>query len=115
MHTDDTLSLFEVATIGLGRAARNFKRSTCSFYHTTELPHEYATRGRREAALAAKNPQPSTSTVRPSTGGPKVKTLNLSTYKFHALGDYVRTIRQFGTTDSYSTQTVVHIPFCFCS
>lgn len=34
------------------------------------------------------------------------KVLNLSTYKVHALGDYVNTIRTFGTTDSYSTQTV---------
>ena len=32
--------------------------------------------------------------------------LNLFTYKFHALGDYVRTIRLFGGTDSYSTQLV---------
>jgi hypothetical protein len=36
----------------------------------------------------------------------KVKILNLFTYKLHALGDYVQTIRLFGTTDSYSTQTV---------
>jgi hypothetical protein len=36
----------------------------------------------------------------------KVKVFNISTYKLHALGDYVRTIRMFGTTDSYSTQTV---------
>lgn len=36
----------------------------------------------------------------------KVKLLNLFTYKLHALGDYVRTIRLFGTTDSYSTQIV---------
>jgi hypothetical protein len=37
---------------------------------------------------------------------PKLKTLNIFTYKFHALGDYVRSIRVFGTTDSYSTQLV---------
>lgn len=36
----------------------------------------------------------------------KVKNLNLYTYKHHALGDYVRMIRMFGTTDSYSTQIV---------
>jgi hypothetical protein len=36
----------------------------------------------------------------------KVQILNLFTYKLHALGDYVRTIRAFGTTDSYSTQIV---------
>jgi hypothetical protein len=34
------------------------------------------------------------------------KLLNLNTYTYHALGDYVRTIRTFGTTDSYSTQPV---------
>jgi hypothetical protein len=34
------------------------------------------------------------------------KKFNMATYKFHALGDYVQTIRMFGTTDSYSTQTV---------
>jgi hypothetical protein len=37
---------------------------------------------------------------------PRTKTLNLTTYKVHALGDYVNTIRRFGTTDSYTTQTV---------
>ena len=34
------------------------------------------------------------------------KKFNLSTYKFHAIADYPRTIRMFGPTDSYSTQTV---------
>jgi hypothetical protein len=43
---------------------------------------------------------------------PKVKTLNLFTYKFHALGDYVQTIHLFGTTDSYSTQIVCVSQLC---
>ena len=30
----------------------------------------------------------------------------MSTYKLHALGDYVRSIWLFGTTDNYSTQVV---------
>jgi hypothetical protein len=38
--------------------------------------------------------------------GQQPKTLNLNTYKFHALGDYTSTIRQYGTTDSYSTEAV---------
>jgi hypothetical protein len=42
----------------------------------------------------------------------KKKTLKISTYKFHALADYVRTIRMFGTTDSYSTQTVRTPLYC---
>jgi hypothetical protein len=42
----------------------------------------------------------------PSNNTRKPKLLNLETYTYHALGDYVRTIRTFGTTDSYSTQPV---------
>jgi hypothetical protein len=42
--------------------------------------------------------------------GSREKTFNLNTYKFHALGDYVATIRQFGTTDSYSTEMVCPSP-----
>jgi hypothetical protein len=36
----------------------------------------------------------------------KPKSLNIFIYKVHALGDYARTIRRLGPTDSYSTQTV---------
>ena len=36
----------------------------------------------------------------------KVRTLNLQTYKLHALGDYMEQIQTYGTVDSYSTQTV---------
>lgn len=36
----------------------------------------------------------------------KPKGFNLNTYKLHSLGDYADTIRQYGTTDSYSTQLV---------
>jgi hypothetical protein len=51
--------------------------------------------------------QPGLSTpLKPHEERRKRKQLNISTYKFHALPDYVRTIRMFGTTDSYSTQTV---------
>lgn len=39
-------------------------------------------------------------------GGRKTKKFNLNTYKFHAMGDYVRSIRLFGTTDSFTTQIV---------
>lgn len=38
--------------------------------------------------------------------GRRRKTLNLSTFKGHSLGDYVDTIRTYGTTDSYSTEPV---------
>ena len=45
--------------------------------------------------------------VRPTgAAGRRPKTLNLNTYKYHALGDYTATIRRYGTTDSYSTEPV---------
>jgi hypothetical protein len=36
----------------------------------------------------------------------RTKTFNLDTYKYHSLGDYTEHIRQYGTTDSYSTEPV---------
>ena len=38
--------------------------------------------------------------------GRRKKTFNLNTYKAHALGDDVETIRRYGTTDFYSTEPV---------
>ncbi len=40
------------------------------------------------------------------SSGQKPRSLNLFTYKWHALGDYVRAIRLFGGTDGFSTQVV---------
>lgn len=47
-----------------------------------------------------------TATSKAKSAGKLRKTLNLNTYKDHALGDYVETIRRIGTTDSYSTESV---------
>ncbi|KAJ7830053.1 hypothetical protein B0H14DRAFT_1199605 [Mycena olivaceomarginata] len=58
-------------------------------------------------------PDPSIITAsQPSTQNPpsapalkkKKKVLNMNTYKYHSLGDYIQFIRLFGPTDSYSTQ-----------
>jgi len=97
MHTADTLAFFDTATTVLGQSVRKFHKTTCAYYPTMELPHEYAARGRREAALASKQ-------MKSTTSRAKHKSLNLSTYKFHALGDYVNTIKLMGTTDNYTTQ-----------
>lgn len=109
LHTDDTLTFFDSATVVLARSVRKFQSTTCAHYHTTELPHEHAARGRREAALSSK--QPKSALARrlqkgKSVSTAKVKSLNLHTYKYHALADYPNTIRRMGTTDSYSTQPV---------
>ncbi|RDB18275.1 hypothetical protein Hypma_000641 [Hypsizygus marmoreus] len=136
LHTDATLEFLEEATTQIGRQLRRFESFTCSMFATKELPKEEAARGRRQAqkkartapaatAAAVPSVAPSTapstaSTTEPRTAGPstantaaplakpprKKKLFNLFTYKLHALGDYVRTIKWFGTTDSYSTQPV---------
>lgn len=87
LHTDSTLDLLEGVTREFGRLMRQFRNKTSDKFNTVELPRETGAR----------------------KGGAHSKKLNLNTYKFHALGDYVATIRLFGTTDSYSTQSVSSI------
>lgn len=104
MHTDETLTVMERATAELGRLLRQFRDQTCSKFATTELPREAQARQRRAQATGD---APNTSATRTaSSSSRKKRTLNLFTPKFHALGDYVPSIRLFGTTDSYSTQLV---------
>jgi len=104
IHTDETLDLFQTSTMTLTVAMRRFLKVTCTAYVTQELPKETAARGRRTAALSAKNS--ARTDKKGATSGSKRKTLNLATYKYHALSDYPETIRRFGTTDNYNTQIV---------
>jgi hypothetical protein len=95
LHTDTTLALFSQVTTSFGNRLRTFKEKTCKMYPTRELEREQAARVRRKS----KQQECDRSARQP-------KQLNLNTYKYHSLGDYVHTIRRFGTTDSYSTQPV---------
>jgi hypothetical protein len=119
MHTDVTLELLSQVTISFGTRIRAFQQKTCAAFSTHELERERAARVRRQdkikkvAAETNSNVQKGTkatsktnSQPRTSGSGRQLKQFNLNTYKFHALGDYCNTIRRFGTTDSYSTQTV---------
>lgn len=83
MHTSTTLDLLEKCTVHFGQLMRKFRDVTFIEFNTVALP--------REARKA-------------SSTGKKRKGLNLNTYKFHSLGDYVRAIKLFGCTDSFSTQ-----------
>ena len=65
----------------------------------------------RESADAT-NPISEPAPAAPSEGPRKPKHLNLKTYTYHVLGDYVKTISYFGTTDSYSTQSVSFNRLC---
>ncbi|KAJ7118067.1 hypothetical protein C8R44DRAFT_595931, partial [Mycena epipterygia] len=104
MHSTPLLARLSHTTTHLGRQLRHFVTHTRSQFDTCELPKEEAARGRRKAR---KTKSKSTPVPRKNTAaGSKVKTMNLNTYKLHSIGDYVRCILSFGTTDSYSTQTV---------
>jgi hypothetical protein len=100
MHSESTVTFLEETFKKLAQKLRKFQRDTCSAFKTTELPKEKAARHRRLAQRSETNTTPSESS------GARLKSFNLSTYKFHAMGDYVRTIRLFGSTDSFTTQMV---------
>ncbi|KAJ3533279.1 hypothetical protein NMY22_g7397 [Coprinellus aureogranulatus] len=94
MHHDLTLDLLDYWTILLGAEFRKF-HELCSSIPTKELKKEADARARREGKS---NGKAASSSRKPAS-------LNIFTIKFHYLGDYSSTIRKFGTTDSYSTET----------
>jgi len=98
LHTDTTLAFFDTVTSILGEQLWYFLKTTCEAFQTKETPSEVASRARRNAQKANSSGS--------GTTGAQQRGLNLSTYKLHALGHYPDTIRRFGTTESYSTQTV---------
>lgn len=75
-----------------------------------ELPSETAACWRQ---MESKSNTSSSTAHTTSAVHPKL--FNLSTYKLHALGDYVHTIHLFGMTDSYTTQIVGHFIFLMVS
>ena len=110
LHTDETLQIMEGVTSSLGNVLRKFSCDTCTAFPTYELKREVMSRHRRKTQAYSS----STSTRTSSTVTRQPKTLNLCTYKLHALGDYASSIRMFGSTDSYSTQPVsAHVQMYF--
>lgn len=94
MHTENTLAILRNTTVLLGDALRMFKDKTCSAFSTRELAREALARTRRST------------NGDPANSGRRGKTLNLNTAKLHFLGDYASTIPEYGTAESYSTETV---------
>jgi hypothetical protein len=104
LHTEHMLDLFQALTKSLAAMMCRFLKVTCKYYNTQELPKEMAAHGQCTATLAAKG---SSCTGRAkNTGARKRKKLNLATYKYHMLVDYLETIRRFGTMDNYNMQVV---------
>ncbi|KIM63149.1 hypothetical protein SCLCIDRAFT_24518 [Scleroderma citrinum Foug A] len=102
MHTETTLYHFDNCMTRLGQDIRRFSRDCCTKFNTYDLPRETAARAQHRGAKNAK--AGTTSDVTSTSEGRKQRTFNMSTYKLHALGDYVKAIREFSTTDNYSTQ-----------
>ncbi|KAH7917228.1 hypothetical protein BV22DRAFT_1026772, partial [Leucogyrophana mollusca] len=102
MHSDDTLGIMEQLTKALGAALRAFQSDTCPAFQTKELQREVEARQRRQLHVKSKKTLKAQSTANGPAADPS--NFSLETYKFHALGDYTTHIRQFGTTDSYSTE-----------
>jgi hypothetical protein len=103
MHTDATLEMLDDETTVLGMQLRDFQLSTCSVYKTRELMREKKARERRE------NKKPGSQTNQ-DVGERRPMMFNLQTYKFHSLGDYVSTIKRYGTSDSFTSAIVSHLP-----
>ena len=79
---------------------RKFRDVTKSDFATFELPREMAAWKRRSKGKEMEE------ISNPKSTSQKPKTLNLFTYKWHALADYVHSIHLFGGTDGFSTQLV---------
>lgn len=77
LHTEKTLKFFDKAIQSLHRSVVNFQENTCSTYQMTELPQESAAHGHRQAALATRD-----GSTGPMNLKPKLKCLNLTTYKY---------------------------------
>ena len=103
LHSDDSLGLLDQSLKNLSMQLRRFVKVTCAAFETKELPSEVKARQRHQQTQAEKR---NMTDVPSSSGSPHTKRINMHTYKFHALGDYVNTIKLFSTTDSYTTQIV---------
>jgi hypothetical protein len=117
MHTDQTLTILDHETARLGAKIRAFTDTTCPSFDTKELPRETSSRERHILRKAQKQPksqaQPSHSTSGTNleqellgAARARPKTFSLRRYTYHSFGDYADTIRQFGTSDSFSTEPV---------
>jgi hypothetical protein len=103
LHTENTLQHLEKLITELGKVMRNFRDTTQSAFVTSELPKEMEARQRRQKSSSKGKEKAA------GNNGKKPKNLNLLTYKWHALGDYVQAIHLFGGTDGFSTQVVSDI------
>lgn len=106
MHTDTSLKLFEQVTAALGAQLRQFEHVVCPEFATKETQREYAAHLRSEARVSSSATQSGPSPASASSSGRRACAFHLKTIKHHSLGDYPFYIREYGTTDSYTTKIV---------
>ena len=82
MHTDPTLDILSHITTSLGNSFCLFVGKTCATFQTWELEHEWVAEEHHQEKTMVQKASPQ-----------KPKQLNLKTYKYHLLGDYVETIQ----------------------
>ncbi|KAI6137396.1 hypothetical protein F5141DRAFT_994895 [Pisolithus sp. B1] len=102
LHTTDTLTFFDTATLTLAHSVQQFIKVMCDTFDTQDLPQETTTHG----SLMTPSSHGEVKETSTSHLAVKQRLLNLQTYKYHALGDYPNMICCFGTTDNYTMQTV---------
>lgn len=113
MHSDMTLDIMDLVTSAVGQQFREFKAKVCDAYTTRELHREVEARMWRHARQASKQNDMRKGKQNTLNYGQHTKVFNFQTYKFHALGDYVSTIQQYGTSDSYSSEPVRSLSFAW--
>jgi len=117
VQTESTIYNLELLTTHLGEALRHFSDLICPNFETIDTPGEARARARaltrKKAASASTSLAAVKSTGKVVSDRPR-RYFNLNTYKLHAMGHYACDIREFGTTDSYSTQ-IVSFFTCFGS
>jgi hypothetical protein len=104
LHTDSTLAALRSITKTLGSRLRQFEKHIAPSYNTYELNKETAARNR--AQMRKNQGKVTTNDSGKSSTSKHLKTFTLYTSKLHGIGDYPKSIRLFGTTDSDSTQIV---------
>lgn len=105
LHTDQTLNFMDDTHRAMGFEVRRFASKVCPVFDTNDLPKEEAARGRRKRAMSSSAKK--AKSVSKSTGRKK-RHFRLDTYKWHALGHMVPSIRRIGTYENGGTSHVCH-------
>ena len=105
LHLEPALKVLDSHMTQLGHSLRRFKNRVCPAFITKELAKESGARHRKRAKDKERHPSSLSKGNQKATDDTlNQKMFSISTYKTHALGNYVRFISMFGTTDSYSMQ-----------